>query len=321
MASMQRHGRKWRVQVYAGGVRDSKVLPTRQEAAQWALQREAELTGRRLPDRSLTDALRLYAREEAPKHRGAKWELVRLSSLERDAFAKRKLAGMTGDDFADWRDARLVQVKPGTVAREMNLLRSVLEFVRLPPYRWIRANPMTDVKWPQTPPGRARRVAPKEVTAIVEAFGVGRLQSDTATQRTGLAFLFALETAMRSGEILGLRPEHVHLRARYVELPRTKNGDRREVPLSSRAVEILEALPPADPVFDLDDRGRDALWRKTRPKALRDLHFHDSRGEAIWRLSKKLDVLQLARVIGHRNPASLMIYYRESAAEMARLLD
>ena len=309
------------MQVYTAGVRDSKVFPTRQEAAQWALQREAELTGRRLPDRSLADALRLYAREEAPKHRGEKWEVVRLAAIERDAMAKRKLAGLSGDDFAKWRDARLAQVKPGTVAREMNLLRSVLEFVRLPPHRWIHANPMTDVKWPQTPPGRARRVDPKEVEAVVEAFGIGELQSVTATQRTGLAFLFALETAMRSGEILGLRPEHVHLRSRYVELPRTKNGDRREVPLSSRAVEILEALPPADPVFGLDDKMRDALWRKTRPAALRDLHFHDSRGEAVWRLSKKLDVLQLARVIGHRNPASLMLYYRESAAEMATLLD
>lgn len=324
MASMQRHGKKWRVQVYAAGVRDSKVLPTRQEAAQWALQREAELTGKKLPDKTLKDAMRLYAAEEAPKHRGEKWEVVRLRSLERDPLARRKLAGISDSDMADWRDARLKQVKPGTVAREMNLLRSVLEFVRLPPHRWIRANPMTDVKWPKTPPGRARRVAPAEVEAIVEAFRVEPLGADTATQRVGLAFLFALETAMRSSEMCGIRREDVFLRSRYVVLPRTKNGDVREVPLSTRAVAILEVLLARDgdgPVFGLDPDDRDALWRKTRPAALRSLHFHDSRGEAIWRLSKKLDVLQLARMIGHRNPASLMHYYRESAAEMATRLD
>lgn len=76
-----------------------------------------------------------------------------------------------------------------------------------------------------------------------------------------------------------------------------------------------------EPVFGLDAALRDALWRKNRPKALADLHFHDSRGEAVWRLSKKLDVLQLARVVGHRDPRSLMIYYRESAADMAMRLD
>lgn len=324
MASIYRNGTRWRAQVYVAGVRDSDSFQTRQEAAQWALTREAELGGRKLPDKSLKDAMRLYANKEAPKHRGCKWELVRLTALEKDVMAKRRLAGLSSDDLADWRDARLKQVKPGTVAREMNLLRSVLEFVRLPPYRWIRENPLTDVKWPKTPPGRARRVSPEEVDAVVEAFRVEPLAADTATQRVGLAFLFALETAMRSGEICGLLPSTVFLRSRYVVLPKTKNGDSREVPLSTRAVEILQLLldrGEEGPVFGLDADDRDALWRKTRPAHLKSLHFHDTRGEAIWRLSKKLDVLQLARVIGHRNPASLMIYYRESAAEMATRLD
>ena len=55
-------------------------------------------------------------------------------------------------------------------------------------------------------------------------------------------------------------------------------------------------------------------------KSIKDLHFHDSRAEAIWRLSKKLDVLELARVIGHRNLSSLLIYYCASAAKLAKRL-
>lgn len=321
MASIQKHGKRWRVQVYANGVRDSIVRDTRQEAAAWALQRESELTGRRLPAKTLAEALRRYATDVAPEHRGARWELVRLRSLEAEPIARRQLAGLSGADFADWRDARLLQVAAGTVAREMNLLRSVLEYVRRD-LQWLRVNPLDDVRWPTTPPPRRRRVSEDEVAMVVAAFGVGDLSADTATKRVGLAFLFALETAMRSGEIVGLRREHVFLQSRYVVLPRTKNGDRREVPLSRRAVEILRALPETDgPVFGLDDAVRDALWRKTRPKALADLHFHDSRAEAIWRLSKKLDVLQLARVIGHRDPKSLMLYYNESAADIATRLD
>lgn len=322
MASIQKHKSGWRVQVYCNGVRDSKVCPTRQEAAQWALHREAELTGKKLPDRSFADALKLYAELVAPTHRGVKWELIRLRSLGREPMARRKLAGLDADDFARWRDDRLEQVSPGTVAREMNLISSVLEFVRKPPYRWIRANPMTDVKWPRTPKGRARRISADEIEAIKAAFKVQTLSAETATQRVGLAFLFALETAMRSGEILGLRWADVALEDRYVSLQTTKNEDPREVPLTSRAVEILKALPAGEgPVFGLDALTRDALWRKYRPKSIVDLHFHDSRAEAIWRLSKKFDVLQLARVIGHRDIRSLMHYYNESAADLARQLD
>jgi hypothetical protein len=74
-------------------------------------------------------------------------------------------------------------------------------------------------------------------------------------------------------------------------------------------------------VLDLTEPTRDALFRKIRQRAsLEDLHFHDSRAEAIWRLSKKLDVLQLARVIGHRDLKSLLIYYDESASELAKRL-
>jgi len=322
MASIRPTPNGFRVQVYAKGQRDSKCFPTRKEAAQWALEREAELKGARLPDKTFGDAMKRYVRELTDDRAGWRWEAIRLKALQRDNLAGRRLEALAGNDFADWRDRRLKEVKPGTVAREMNLMRSVLEVARRD-WHWLRANPMTDVRWPKTPKGRARRVEPHEVEALAKAFGVwSKLQAETATQRTGLAFLFALETAMRSGEILSLTWFNIHLDQQYVHLPKTKNGDSRDVPLTLRACEILKALPKGDgPVFRLDDATRDALWRKVRDKTPhRDVHFHDSRAEAIWRLSKKLDVLQLARVIGHRDLKSLMIYYAESAASMAKRL-
>jgi integrase len=321
MASIQRHGKRWRVQVYANGVRESKVCDTKAQASTWALQREAELTGRKLPPKTFGEALQRYADDVAPGHRGARWEAVRVKSLRRDSIARRQLAGLAAPDFAAWRDERLREVSPGTVARELNLIRSALEYARRD-LHWIRVNPLEDVRWPKTPPARRRRVTEEEVAMVVAAFGVEPLAASTAAQRVGLAFLLALETAMRSGEIVGLTWADVRLSERYVILPRTKNGDRREVPLSRRAVEILRALPVGDgPVFGMTAQVRDTIWRKFRPKALAELHFHDSRAEAIWRLSKRLDVLQLARVIGHRDPKSLMLYFNESAADMARRLD
>ncbi|MCC4619339.1 tyrosine-type recombinase/integrase [Xanthomonas cassavae CFBP 4642] len=108
----------------------------------------------------------------------------------------------------------------------MNLLRAVLEVARRD-WRWIRENPMRDVRWPKTPKGRARRISNEEVEMLARAFGVwDKLQAETAT---------------RSGEILGLTWPNIHLDAQYVHLPKTKNGDARDVPLSRRACEILRA--------------------------------------------------------------------------------
>lgn len=322
MASIQRSGGKWRVQVYAKGVRDSQTFDTRQKAAAWALEREAQLRGTRLPDKAFADAMERYRREVAPDHGGARWELVRLKSLAEAPIGRRKLPSLSATDFAAWRDDRLAEVSPGTVAREMNLMRSVLEVARRE-WRWLAVNPMQDVRWPKTPKGRARGLSEKEIRTLGMAFGVwNNLRSETATHRVGLAFLFAIETAMRSGEICALQWGDVFLSSQYVVLPKTKNGDSREVPLSLRAMEILRALPKSDgPAFGLDDTIRDALWRKVRDRTPhKDIHFHDTRSEAIYRLSKKLDILELARVIGHRDLKSLLIYYRASASELAKRL-
>jgi integrase len=54
--------------------------------------------------------------------------------------------------------------------------------------------------------------------------------------------LFAVETAMRRGEIAGLTWGGVDLVRRTAGLDETKNGEQRMVPLSSRAVEIWRDL-------------------------------------------------------------------------------
>lgn len=317
MASIRKRGTSYRVELARAGLpRESATFPTKREAAQWALQREAELTGRRLPDKTLADALDRYGTDIAPTHKGARWELVRCNKLATYPIAQRTLATLEGHEFATWRDARLADVKPASVAREMTLLRSVLEECRLH-WGWLRVNPMTDVKKPPSPASRKRRVSSDEADRIALACGLDEDRADTATQRTGLAFAFALETAMRAGEIVGLMwPE---VAEKSVRLPETKNGDVRHVPLSKRAREILAALPVTDgPVFGLLSGTRDVMFRRARDAAkIPGLHFHDSRAEAIWRLSKKLDVLELARVIGHRDLRSLQLYYQIDADELA----
>ena len=317
MASYRKRGTGWRAELYRNGERESASFPTKAEAVAWATQREAELIGERLPDHTVKDALRRYARDVAPTHRGEKWEVDRLRALERDALALVRLPALRASHVAAWRDRRLQAVSGASVAREMNLLRSVLEVARKE-WGWLRENPAKDVKRPISPASRKRRITQDEIDRLTLAFGLGEgLQADTATQRTGLSFLFAMETAMRAGEILGLTWADV--REKAVRLPRTKNGDLREVPLSVRAREILAVLPRnAATVFDLDPGNRDALFRKARDRAeIPDLHYHDSRAEAIWRLSKKLDVMELARVIGHRDLRSLLLYYQTSADSLA----
>lgn len=316
MASIRKRGTSWRAEVYKDGTRESQSFQSKQQAVAWSQQREAELGGARLPDHTVKDALKRYQREVCPQHDGERWEVTRLKKMERDPIATVRLPALRKEDVATWKRRRLEAVSSASVRREMTLLLQVLEEARRE-WGWLHVNPGKDVKKPPSPPSRKRRIAKEEIDRVVLACGVSEMEATTAMQRTGLAFLFALETAMRSGEILGLTWGHVRQKAAV--LPNTKNGDRREVPLSLRAREILEALPKdGQTCFGLNAPTRDTLWRRARDASgVVDLHFHDSRAEAIWRLSKKLPVLDLARIIGHRDIKSLMIYYETSADDLA----
>ncbi|MFH4289573.1 tyrosine-type recombinase/integrase, partial [Acinetobacter baumannii] len=74
---------------------------------------------------------------------------------------------------------------------------------------------------------------------------------------------------------------------RYLVLNETKNGTKRNVPLSKRAVELLTLLKGLDKkqVFTCNSQSFDTLWRKLRDRCqIADLHFHDTRHEACTRL-------------------------------------
>src|SRR3546814_18093243 len=80
-----------------------------------------------------------FARKVSEGRDGAHWEIIRLNALARYPIAKRRLEALAANDFADWRDARLTQDKPATVARAMNLMPPVLEVARRD-RQWISVN-------------------------------------------------------------------------------------------------------------------------------------------------------------------------------------
>lgn len=324
MASLDKRRGKWRARVYVDGVRASGTFHTKAEAAAWALKREAELEAGIVPGRTVASALERYAEKVSPSKRGARWEAIRLAKLAKDPkLGPLRLDTLNASQMAEWRDSRLADVSGAAVSREMNLLHSVFKKARME-WGWLRGNPLQDVDRPPRPRARRRRIAKDEIERIRFALGYPvDAKPKTISNRVAMAFLFAIETGMRAGEILTLDWPAIHLKERFVHLDKTKNGDERDVALSRYAVKLLKLLPlNMVPAFGLEPAQRDALFRKARKNAeIVNLHFHDSRAEAIWRLSKKLDVLQLARMIGHRDLKSLQIYYNETASEIAKRLD
>ncbi len=313
---------KWQAQVARAGIRKSKSFPSKREAQDWATAEEHRISSgasEQAAKITFGSVMDRYAREESVKKKGARWEIVRLERLKNDTMAGVLLADLDETVLADWRDRRLLEVAPASVNREMVLLSAVLNVAKKE-WRLLTHNPISDVRKPTKPPPRDRRVSVAELEKMIELAGADLSKKQA---RAIHAFRFAIETAMRAGEILSLTAERVDLEKRVAELPVIKNGSSRRVPLSSEAVRLIEALPKSEgSLFDLDSASLDVLFRKVRDKAeISGLTFHDSRHEATTRLAKKMDVLPLARVTGHKDLKMLLGYYNETAEDLAKLLD
>ncbi len=331
MASYRKRSGGWRAEVAKQGVRDSQTFDTKAAAVAWATAREAEIIaqngkGRTSVSMTLSEGLQRYKRDVSPKKDGQRWEELRLDRFDRELeWVGSQMQDITVDQIAQWRDARLKKVKSGTVRREMTLLSSVFEIARRE-WKACLVNPVRDAKRPQNGPSRERRVAPGEITALVNRLGFVEGQPPvTMMQELAYAFLIAIETAMRQGEILGITARWVNLPERFVRLPKTKNGTGRTVPISTRAAELLKPLyqgkGKGDLLFKLESGSADTLFRRVRDElGIDGLTFHDTRHEAITRLARKVDVLDLSRITGHKDLKSLLIYYNATPSELAKRL-
>ena len=329
MASITKQKTGWRVQISVKGTRDSGTFATKGEAQAWAVEREAQM--RRMADTGINtdktcqDAFDRYLQEVSTHKRGERWERIRLGAIAQHklgavTLGEIKLSDVTPDLLGKWRDERLKTVAGATVNRELNLLSHIFTTARRD-WKWIAASPTADVRRPKGAPPRDRRISDDEIERLCFALDYsGSVQ--TKSQAVAVAFLFAIETAMRAGEICGLT--WADISGRVAHLPMTKNGSKRDVPLSARAVSLLEQLPagaPTDSCFGITTASLDALYRKAKGRAqIEGLTFHDTRHEAITRLAKKLNVLELARMVGHKDLRMLQIYYNESADNIARKL-
>lgn len=321
MASYRKTKTGWRVEICINRVRDSATFDTKAEAREWADKREVEIKSGRdagSNERTVADIFNKYAREISIQKRGRKWEEVRLAKFCRDPLSAVRLDALTKYHIIDWRDRQTISA--GSIRREMSLINHAFELA-VSEWGWLLYNPVKDVNRPPEPRARTRSPSQDEIDRIVLALGWWeRCKITDKKQRSAIALLFAIETAMRAGEICGLMPEYVNLKKRVAHLPMTKNGLARDVPLSKRAVELLRQLEPwGDTVFQLKANVLDVEFRAARDACkIKDLHFHDSRREATSRLAEKFNPFELARITGHEDLKMLMRYYQKSAEELAK---
>lgn len=258
-------------------------------------------------------------------------------------------------------------LKPATIRHRIGALRRCLDWavtmkkamplnpLRLLPERYAVYNESEakvlaaeDIDAPDSNNERDRRLEPGEEPKIrkvlardpeyLKTVKAERSINEESAAPMLLLFEMAIETAMRLREMFTLEVEQINLGQRTAFLDRTKNGSKRQVPLSSVIVRCIEDYLKETgittgrlfPMFWNGDLSKRELkkttsklsgrWR-TVAKLARcvDLRFHDLRHEATARLYERTTMsdLKIAKITGHKDLKSLARYANLRASNLA----
>ena len=311
MAYIRKYRDGWRAEVERHGTRASFSAPTKREAQAWALKKEAELDSFKAA-KGLTFAqatakyLTTVTRDKAPS--AATWEDRRFAEMAGFFGESTPLATIDSARIGEWRDARLQTVSASTLLRQRALLLNLFS-VAVKEWKVLQANPFDGVRMPEHNPARYQVWPWRLIKRVLRAGNLNDREAQVVR-----AFHIALHTGMRLQEILTAQ-----VAGRVAVLERDKSSGKAsppvKVPLARKGAELFARYQP----FTITPGVASATFSDLTDNLLIDgLTFHDSRASALTWLSRRVDVMTLARISRHKNMKILMdTYYRETAEQIA----
>jgi len=322
---------QWQAKIRRKGwPQQSATFPTKRKAHDWVHRIESELSSGHFVDRSaahrtsLKDLIELYLREVTDKRAGEQSRIAERSRLERFMREEKDLCAyaainLTPEQFEDYRDRRLAEpsgngksIAPGTVRRELTLLKRVIDYRKR--RLGLTINPVNteDVARPVVNDERDVRLTKDEKQRLLDACGSAR------NIWLGPIVEMAFETGGRRGNLLGLTWDDLDLKERYAifrDVKNSRNPDKvidHTVALSPRAIEILMALPRSldRSVFPISANALRLAFNRARKIAgVEHFRFHDTRHERVSSLVEAgwSDTAVMA-MSGHKDPKSLKRY-------------
>lgn len=345
MSSITERGGRFLVRVRREGFNPvAKTFTRKQDGTAWGRKVEADMEAGRWQDIStqvptLGEAIALYRAGPGRKLKGAQTYAYWLDELAASSLAAKSLVDITPPALSAWRDAQEAQgLMPGTVVRKMGLLSGLLTWCHKE-RGWLTANPMRSVGKPRVSDSRSRTLSEEEL---------GYLQAAARTSKAlwlADALVVLLRSAMRRGELWGLKVGDIDFERSTAHLPDTKNGSARDVPLCPVACGALRRLDASakargdTSVIPLGDAAAVSLaFRRTLARARRqyakdcaaqgsavdagflaDVRLHDMRHQAVstWAATGALSMVELMSISGHKSPRMLARYAHLSSGQVA----
>ena len=326
MATFSKRKKKWLADVRKSGIRATKVFSKKYDARKWAAEIERQIEAgeyhkaKRL-NLTVEQSIDRYIKEVSPTKKGNIKEIQKFNIIKRyDWLMDMNISQVEGLHIARYRDERLQTVSAATLNRDLNLLGHVFS-VAIKDWSLPISNPVQAIRRPKVPANTARdrRLQKGELDTLLEACN--------AYCNPYLAHLirFAVETGMRRGEMLALLWNDIDIEGRALSIKESKTGEGRTIPLSTRAISILDSIDKHESglvfPFPSPASASVAFHRACKSAGIKDLRFHDLRHEATSRFFELgLNPMQVSAITGHKTLQMLKRYTHLKATDLADML-
>jgi integrase len=260
--------------------------------------------------RTFFEMMDRFATEHAPKQATYPRLLIYVRHLK-GFFGNSPLDQVTPKRIVEYKNKRYADgVKPATINRELTTLKKAFNLARRE-WEWCSDNPVTRVSMEKENNARDRWLTRHEQARVLAP----------AAEWLRDIVIFAVNTGLRMGEILALTWGAVDFSRRTLMVLRSKNGERRTIPLNRTVLEILakrmEIRPAStEHVFwseagtQLDGPNLRRAFRLILKKSgIVDFHFHDLRHTFATRMVQAgVDLYKVQRLLGHKSPQMTQRY-------------
>lgn len=244
------------------------------------------------------------------------------------------LSNLTPTIIAEARDALLAEKtsrqtlrSPSTVNRYLAAFSRALT-IGMKEWGWLDDSPMRKVSKPSEGKGRNRLLSIEEKDRLIQACKV------SANPNLYPIVSLALLTGMRFGEIVGLKWEDIDYSNKIITLEKTKNGERRMLPLTDAVMKVLKSCRQKDaplglvfkPTSPTNRSGvvdiRNSFVKALKEAQIYDFRFHDLRHAAASYLAMNGATQgELMAILGHKTPNMTRRYAHYSQKHVADLLE
>lgn len=332
MATIRKRGDRYHVQIRLKGYEPTTASFERlTDAKEWVSKTETEIRSGKYFGQSKRRTFEDLAVEYLPHAK----DLSRLSYW-REAFKNLRLADITparitkemnkllSEETSRFTtpatgnpelDAKRVKTKRcgATVNRFIAALSSCLTYgVKL---EWIERNPCERITKPKESSGRDRYL--NEEGELVQLLEACRKHSTLY-----LAVILSLTTGARQEEIMSLRWGQIDFKRKVITLEKTKNGDKRALPLVGEPFDLLQARSKVrslsdDRIFPPTKLAKKSEYidlRKPWELALKDseikdFRWHDLRHTAAsYLVMNGVSLVEVAKILGHRTLTMVLRY-------------